>query len=112
MSNASFSPPTINVNVPFSAPTTPPDTGESITTMEFFLASLDTCKALSTSTVEQSTSIVLSLHKGMSSSYTFLKIFPSGNIEKIILHSSAILATVSWVISPTFFGITSKPNKS
>ncbi len=57
-SKASAGPPAMKVSVPAAAPTVPPETGASIAARPAAAASAATARALSTSTVEQSTRTV------------------------------------------------------
>ena len=78
------SPPTINVNVPASAPPTPPDTGASKAPIPIFFDIMATSRELSTSTVEQSSNIDLSFMPFIASAATFLSISPLGSMVMTI----------------------------
>jgi hypothetical protein len=73
-------PPAMKVSVPAAAPPTPPETGASTGRRPAASASAATARALSTSTVEQSTKAAPGVMAGMISAATARRIAPFGSM--------------------------------
>src|SRR6056297_2124858 len=80
LAKASSLPPAMKVSVPASAPPTPPETGASTGRSPAAMASAATARALSTSTVEQSTKAAPACIAGMMSLDTARRISPLGSM--------------------------------
>src|SRR6056297_2795814 len=93
--NPASSPPTMKVSVPAVAPPTPPDTGASSAESPASSACAATSRALSTSTVEQSSSTAPASIAGITSSATARRILPLGSMVMTTCASRAASAAVA-----------------
>ena len=99
--NASSVPPAMNVNLPLSAPVTPPETGASTNCNPAASASAATASALAMSTVEQSANVDPLLMAGIISSATVLSAAPSGSMVMTTSLPAAASAAASAGCAPS-----------
>ena len=98
--NAAPLPPAIKVSVPAVAPPIPPETGASTANNAAAVASIATLRAVSTSTVEQSTNPVFFAITGMISAATLRRIVPFGNIVMTASCPAAASTAVPAMVMP------------